>query len=140
MTHKWTLAALPLLLAGLALPAQAQISADIHIGPPQRSWGHEVPVVTYSSERFGPWRSAYRHWHLVSVYYANGHYYQHRIRGARRVEVYRSGNAYFLPPQEPGWNHFDRRYDYRYAPHDEDYSHAPPDRDDHPPRPRQGGH
>jgi hypothetical protein len=134
MTRKWTLAALPLLLAGLAMPAQAQISADIHLGPPQRSWGHEIPVVTYSQERFGPWRASYRHWRPVILYYANGRYYAHQIRGARRVEVYRSHNEYFLPPHEPGWNHLDRRYNYRYAPNDEDYNRPPP------PRPPQGGH
>lgn len=106
-------------------PAVAQVSATIHFGPPQRSWGHAIAVEPYTADAFGPWRTRYRRWRPVTLYVADGHYYPHYIRGARRVVVYRSGSRYFFPPRDEAWVHFDRRYNYRYRPLDEDYGPPP---------------
>ena len=122
------LATLPV-LAILALTPQrsnAQVSATIQLGPPQRSWGHEVVVTNYAPEVHGDWRASYRRWAPVTLYYANGHYYPNRVRNARAVTVYRSGGRTFLPPRDPAWDHQDHRYNYSRRPNDEDYNHAAP--------------
>jgi hypothetical protein len=122
------LATLPVLaiLALTPLRSEAQISATIQLGAPQRSWGHEVVVTNYAPEVHGVWATSYRHWTPVTVYYANGHYYPNRIHGARAVMVYRSGGRTFLPPREAAWEGQDHRYNLKFRATDEDYSHAQP--------------
>lgn len=105
---------------------EAQVSATIQIGQPQRSWGREVPVYNYAPETYGPWQTSYRRWTPVTVYYVNGHYYPNRVRGSRSVVLYRSGNQTFLPPRDQAWDGRDRRYNYRSRPNDDDYGHAQP--------------
>ncbi len=72
------------MLALSPLRSEAQVSATIQIGPPQRSWGHEVVVTNYAPEAYGSWQSNYRHWSPVTVYYVNGHYYPNRVRALAR--------------------------------------------------------
>ena len=112
------------LLALTPLRSHAQISATIQLGPPQRSWGHEVVVTNYAPEAYGNWQTSYHRWRPVTVYYVNGHYYPNRVRGSRAVVIYRSQNRSFLPPREPAWDGIDRRYNYENRPSDDDYTHA----------------
>jgi hypothetical protein len=111
----------PLLLVGaLALtprPATAQISVSLHLGTP-------LVVTNYAPDAYGDWHTNYRNWRPVTVYSYNGQWYNHSVRGARPVVVYRSQNSYFLPPQDQDWNNKDRRYNYRRRPTSDDYSHA----------------
>ncbi len=122
------LAILPVLalLALTPLRSEAQISATIQLGPPQRAWGHEVVVTNYAPEAYGGWQTNYRRWAPVTLYYVDGHYYPNRVRGARAVVVYRSGTRTFLPPRDAAWDHADRRYNYTRRPVDDDYNHARP--------------
>jgi hypothetical protein len=80
------------LLAFGAPRAQAQISASVRLG-------RAVSVNVYSPERYGDWRTAYREWQPVTLYYLDGRYYRRNVRGARQVMVYRRNNEYFLPPR-----------------------------------------
>jgi hypothetical protein len=116
------LATLPLLGALALAPrhGSAQISATIHLGNP-------VVVTNYSSTVHGDWHTSYRQWRPTTVYYYNGRYYPHAVRGARPVQIYHRQNQYFLPPRDAAWaNRGDRRYNYNRRPTDEDYNHAEP--------------
>ncbi|HEY3933885.1 MAG TPA: hypothetical protein VGL65_04640 [Gemmatimonadales bacterium] len=101
-------------------PAVAQISGSLRIG----GHGAGLTINSYDASRYGDWHTAYRHWTPVTVYYANGQYYNHSVRGSRAVAVYRSHNDYFLPPRDQAWNGFDHRYNYRRRPNDDDYNHV----------------
>jgi len=126
------LTTLPVLamLALTPLKSEAQVSATVVVGPPQRSWGHEVVVTNYAPEAYGDWHTAYRRWSPSTVYYVNGHYYPNRVRGSRPVALYRSQGHYFLPPRETAWEGRDHRYNLKYRPLEDDYGHAqaPPPR------------
>ena len=84
-------------------------------------------VTQYSQEVHGDWHTAYRQWQPTTVYFYNGHYYSHSVKGARPVQIYRHGNQRFLPPQDAAWaNRGDKRYNYNRKPTDDDYRQAPP--------------
>jgi hypothetical protein len=108
----------PLLAGLLALPtgASAQVSVRVNarLGP-------AITLSAYSQQQYGDWRTDYRQWRPVTLYYYDGQYYQHSMRGARRVQVYRRGNEHFLPPQDEAWVGHDRRYNYKHRPNNEDY-------------------
>lgn len=89
---------------------------------PERSWGNEVFISTYSPEAHGDWRASYRRWQPVTLYNRNGRYYSNAVPGARAVAVYRWQNQYFLPPTDNDWRTADRRYDYGRAPTQDDYN------------------
>lgn len=112
-------ATLPLLGALALAPRQAtaQVAVTLHLGKP-------VVVTNYAPEAYGDWRTNYHSWHPVTLYYLDGQWYPRNVRGSRSVIVYRSGNSYFLPPREDGWNNKDRRYNYKRRPVDDDYNHA----------------
>lgn len=111
------------LLGAVALaprPAAAQISVSVRLGTP-------LGLTQYDPGYYGDWHTSYRHWTPVTVYYYQGNYYPHSVRGARPVQVYRQGGNYFLPPRESTWeNRGDHRYNYKRKPVDEDYQHAQP--------------
>ena len=129
-----TLATLPVLtmLALIPLRSNAQLSATVQIGPPQRSWGHEVVVTSYAPDAYGSWQTSYRRWQPATVYYVDGRYYPNRVRGSRPVAIYRYQNRSFFPPRDQQWNGTDRRYNYRYRPTEDDYGHARPAPVSHP--------
>ena len=112
----------PLLGAVAMLPcrATAQISATVQLG--QRPYGHEIRVYPYSRDVDGDWHASYRRWRPVTVYSLDGRFYSRPTPGARAVQIYSYNNQYFLPPQDPGWDNFDRRYRYNERPRDEDYN------------------
>ncbi|MGH7582658.1 MAG: hypothetical protein ACREL5_05485 [Gemmatimonadales bacterium] len=111
---------LPALAGALLLaprPAPAQVSVSLHLG-------RNISIGAYSAARYGDWHTNYRRWRPVTVYYYNGDYYPHAVRGGRAVMVYRYQNSYFLPPEDTGWNRADHRYNYRRRPDDNDYNRA----------------
>lgn len=111
----------PLALAILASPAQAQISATIHIGP-QRSYPpavvyREPPrviVVDYHSRNFGQWKKSARYWRPTTLYVLGGRYYERPYRNARPVVVYNYRNSYFQAPRDRDWNRYRVRYERDY--------------------------
>ena len=112
--------ATPMIIAALAgtlavapARASAQVSVRIMLGA---RLGPPVPVLAYAPERYGPWREDYPRWTPIVLYEMDGHYYRHRARDARAIEVYAYGGNYFLPPRDAGWVGYDRRYDYRLRP------------------------
>ncbi len=121
------LAALPLAAALALAPArsEAQVSATVHVGTPNRAWGREVVVRPYAQETYGDWHTSYRHWQPTTLYFRDGHYYPRKVPASRAVVVYRSHNSYFFPPRDEQWNNKDRRYNYRHRPTDDDYNRAP---------------
>ena len=82
--------------------------------------GPEIGVFAYSVDRAGDWRRNYRRWTPVVVYEFRGRYFTNSAPGARPVMVYRYGNEFFLPPDDPAWNGFDRRFDYNRIPTPDD--------------------
>jgi hypothetical protein len=120
-----TLVTIPLLVLGaqIALPARAPAQVSVRIGA---RLGPEISLSTYSPDRYGDWRTNYRRWRPVTLYDVNGHYYQHSVRGARAVQVYRRGNEHFLPPQDQAWVGHDRRYNYKHQPNNDDYGRVRP--------------
>jgi len=114
-----------LLAVATPRPAPAQVSIDVRLGPP-------VVVTNYAPDVYGDWRTDYRYWHPVTLYFYDGNWYQRQVRGARPVVVYRYRNQFFLPPRDEGWMNRDRRYNYKRRPMDDDYNHAtaaPPRKD-----------
>jgi hypothetical protein len=83
-------------------------------------FGAEIGVVGYSADRAGDWRRNYRRWTPVTVYELNGRYYPNPGPGARPVQLYRYQGEYFLPPTDREWIGFDKRFDYKHAPSDDD--------------------
>jgi hypothetical protein len=120
-----SLMTLPLLGALIALPTRAPAQANVSVSVGAR-FGPEVSLSAYSQDRHGDWRTSYRQWKPVTLYDVNGHYYQHRVRGGRPVQVYRRGNEHFLPPQDQGWVGHDRRYNYNHRPNNTDYGRVRP--------------
>jgi hypothetical protein len=105
----------------------APVEVDLHrarpFAPPvvaSPRFGAELGVFGYSAERAGDWHRNYRRWTPVTVYEANGHYYPNPGPGARPVQIYRYQGEYFLPPGDREWVGFDKRFDYKHAPTDDD--------------------
>jgi hypothetical protein len=98
---------------GRARPYVAVVRVD-------RRFGSEIGVLGYSADRAGPWRKNYKRWTPTTVYEFNGHYYPNNAPGARAVQIYRYQDEYFLPPQDHDWVGFDKRYDYKHQPNDDD--------------------
>jgi hypothetical protein len=117
--------AVPLLGALIALPARAPAQVNLTVSFGTRL-GPEIGVFAYSQERQGDWRNNYRQWTPVTLYDVNGHYYRNNVRGSHAVVVYTYNNEYFLPPQDRGWDNFDKRYNYRSRPRDVDMGRARP--------------
>jgi hypothetical protein len=118
---------LALILGAAALPmattpAAAQVTGSLRIG----GHGAALTINSYDASKYGDWHTSYRHWSPVTVYTLNGQYYNHSVRGARAVQVYRQNGSYFLPPRDTKWNGFDHRYNYRHRPNDDDYNHVHP--------------
>ena len=116
------LLALPLVAALVLAPrrAPAQVNVTIRLGTP-------VMVTNYAPDYYGDWRTSYRQWKPVTVYYYQGHYYPKSVRGSRPVMIYRRGNENFLPPQDQAWaNRGDKRFNYKRAPTPDDYRQAAP--------------
>ena len=88
---------------------------------PPRNWGNEIVVNAYSPAAYGDWRTMSRRWSPVTLYFRDNRYFSRAVTGSRPVTVYRWNNQYFLPPQDRGWDNFDRRYNYGRRPTDEDY-------------------
>jgi hypothetical protein len=105
--------------AAVPLTARAQVTVDLHLGPP-------LVVTHYAPEVYGDWHTRYQYWTPVTVYAYQGNWYSRPVTGARQVVVYRSSNRYFLPPQDPAWDKKDKRYKYQWRPNDDDYKHAVP--------------
>ncbi len=111
----------PLALAMIASPVEAQISATIHIGP-QRNYPpavvyREPPrviVVDYQSRNFGKWKKSARYWHPVTLYVLGGQYYQQPYRDARPIVVYNYNNSYFQAPRDRDWDQYRVRYERDY--------------------------
>jgi hypothetical protein len=99
--------------------ARAQVRVTAHLGP-------ALTINAYSPATEGDWHKNYHKWAPVTVYDYNGHYYSHSVRGARPVQIYRSGHRYFLPPQDQSWKGADKRYNYKRSPTDDDYRRAGP--------------
>lgn len=106
---------------------RAPVDADVDRARPYEPpvvvgprFGVELGVVGYTAERAGDWRRNYRRWTPVTVYEFRGHYYSHAGPGARAVQVYRFEGEYFLPPTDREWVGFDKRFDYKHAPSDDD--------------------
>lgn len=132
-----TLATLPLIGALIALPtrAPAQVNISVQFGA---RLGPEIGVFAYAPERHGDWQASYRRWTPVTLYDINGHYYRYPYRGARAIQVYMYNNEYFLPPQDQGWVHRDRRYNYQRQPGQDDWGRARPYSPDYRVDPRLG--
>jgi len=82
--------------------------------------GIEIGVLDYSPERAGNRRHNSRRWTPVVLYEVNGRYYPNNVSGARAVSMYRYQNEYFLPPTDEAWGGFDRRFDYKHRPNQDD--------------------
>jgi roadblock/LC7 domain-containing protein len=125
-----------------ASPYAAHVAVDSRLGA-------EIELWDYSADRAGDWRTSYRRWTPVTIYEYHGHYYQHAIAGTRPVEVYRYGYEYFLPPGDAAWVGFDKRFDYKHRPTDDDRTRvhgrapgpppAPPEKHGRGRGPRGGG-
>ena len=115
------LAATSALAVFSAVPAAAQISADIHIGPYGgrpvyvREPIREVVVVPSDRYRDGDYRDYYDQWSPVTVYVLGSRYYAQPYRNARPVVVYRYRDRYFFEPRDRGWVDYRSRYQSRDA-------------------------
>lgn len=116
-----SLLAIPVFAGLLALPTGASAQVSVRIGA---RLGPAITLNAYSQQQYGDWRTSYRQWRPTTVYAYNGQYYQHSVRGARAVQVYRRGNEHFLPPQDQAWVGHDRRYNNRHRPNNDDYGRA----------------
>jgi hypothetical protein len=96
-----------------ARPYVAPVVVDPHFGV-------ELGVFGFSAERAGDWRRNYRRWTPTTVYEFRGRYYPNPGPGARPVQIYRFQDEYFLPPADREWIGFDKRFDYKHAPTDDD--------------------
>jgi hypothetical protein len=110
------LATIPLLAALTAIPATAQVRAEVRLGIPI---GNHQVVVTYRPERmprevriydydrrdYGDWNRDrdYRRWQPITVYFYAGRYYERPFRYARPVVIYRYRDRYFFPPRDGRW-------------------------------------
>jgi len=104
-------------------PVEIDIGRVRPYAPPvvvDRRLGAEVGVFGFSVERAGDWHRNYKRWSPVTVYEVNGRYYEHAAPGARPVMVYSYKNEMFLPPADREWIGFDKRFDYKHVPNDED--------------------
>lgn len=115
------LAAIPLIVALILapVPATAQVTVSLNLGRP-------AVVTNYAPEAYGDWTTSYTRWQPTALYYYDGHYYARPVQGARVVQVYHYGNAYFFPPRDKGWEQKDKRYNYSHRPNDDDYRRALP--------------
>jgi hypothetical protein len=91
-------------------------------GRPQRNWGSEIVVNAYAPESYGDWRTGYRRWRPVTVYYRDNRYFSRAVPGSRAVAVYSYNGQYFLPPQDNAWATMDNRFRYMRRPTDDDYN------------------
>jgi len=113
------LAAIPVLAALSAAPANAQVSARLNIDVPL---GRRAPVVygaprrqvvvrEYDPTLFGAWDSYYDDWAPVTLYYYDGYYYDYPIvEYAEPIVVYSYRNQFFLPPRDRGFDIWRREF------------------------------
>ena len=102
---------------GRARPYAPRVEIDPRLGD-------EIGVLAYSADRAGDWRRNYKRWTPVTVYEVNGHYYPNNGRDARAVTIYRYRSEYFLPPRDQAWVNFDKRFDYKNQPNEDDHGRA----------------
>ena len=114
-----TIIAASLCGALIALPASttAQVSLSVSLS---KRLGPEVSLAAYSPAIHGEWKTSYRHWTPVTLYEYGGRYYHHSVSGARAVGMYSHNNQVFLPPTDRAWLGYDRRYNYKRVPNDDD--------------------
>jgi len=127
MRASW-IASVPVLAGLVAMPAQGQVSARIHVDIPI---GHGVAIGNrrqlivrdYDRGRYGAWESYYDQWIPVTAYYYDGYYYDYPIVPyAEPVIVYRYRDELFLAPRQREFNIWREQYrvqpyrrdDYRY--------------------------
>jgi hypothetical protein len=104
-------------------PVEVDIGRARPYAPPvvvSARFGGELGVFGYSADRAGDWHRNYRRWTPVTVYEFNGRYYPNPGPGGRAVQLYRYQGEYFLPPTDREWVGFDKRFDYKHAPSDDD--------------------
>ncbi len=106
---------------------RAPVEVDLHRARPYEPpvvvdshFGVELGVFGFSAERAGDWHRNYRRWTPITVYEFRGRYYPNPGPGARPVQIYRFQGEYFLPPADKEWIGFDKRFDYKHAPTDDD--------------------
>ncbi len=87
-------------------------------------YGPAISLYGYYPDYFGDWRRSYQQWDPVVIYELHGTYYPQPVRGARALEVYRSGSSYFLPPRDRAWARTERRFGPKRMPNGHDYSRA----------------
>jgi hypothetical protein len=110
---------LPALIAAVAVPAGAQISARVHVNIPVgrpapmavRGQPHRaISIRPYVSSRYGAWEDYYQNWEPVTVYLSDGQYYDYPVYDyAEPVVVYRYQDELFFPPRDRGWIDFQAR-------------------------------
>ncbi len=101
---------------------RGRVTPYVTVNRPDAHLGLEIGVLGYSAERAGDWRRNYRRWTPTTVYELNGHYYPNDGPGARRVQIYRYQNEYFLPPNDRQFDGFDKRFDYGHKPNEDDHN------------------
>ena len=116
------LAAVPLLVALSALPAEGQVSARVHIDIPigrqpggaYASPRHQLMVREYDQRRYGDWGDYFDEWVPETVYLCDGYYYDYPIFAyAQPVVVYRYRNDIFFAPRQREFIQWRERRDYR---------------------------
>lgn len=101
---RWSILALPMMVAGAMAPAGAQVRATVRVGIPATAVARRAPLVigAYSPEVYGPWLDSYQDWEPLTAYYYDGAYYDYPIVDwARPVQVYRYQHRVFFPPRDP---------------------------------------
>lgn len=99
----------PLLVALIAAPAPAQVSATIQIGPIggpvyRRPAGPPpIVIVDYDRGRHGRWDRDARYWRPVTVYVVGGRFYERPWGNARPVTVFRYRDQFFFGPRDRDW-------------------------------------
>ncbi|MES1259417.1 MAG: hypothetical protein ABUL71_02395, partial [Gemmatimonadota bacterium] len=124
MRASW-IATVPVLAGLVAMPAQGQVSARIHVDIPIGHGGsignrRQLMVREYDRGRYGAWESYYDEWIPVTVYFYDGYYYDYPIVPyAEPVIVYRYRDELFLAPRQREFNIW--REQYRVQPYRRDY-------------------
>jgi len=106
--RRFMIAAVPLIAGAAFTPAQAQVSARVHIDIPiGRQQGpvygshRQLVVREYDPYRFGTWDQYYDEWIPETVYYYDGYYYDYPIVAyAQPIIVYRYRNEIFFAPRQ----------------------------------------
>ena len=113
------IAAVPLFAGLIALPAEAQVSARIHLDIPIGRHGPvsyaaprgQIVIREYDQNRFGAWDRYYDEWIPETVYYYDGYYYDYPIVAyAEPILVYRYGDERFFAPRQREFVQWQQQY------------------------------